>query len=232
MAVSRQSASSPGSVDRILVGVCAVIWLAVIGVGVAATVVLVDLATGRHSDNGGQSHTPWLLYGVIAVSALIIVGAVPLLVRARRAARSETGRAPVTPPRSAPRPGPARGPVTGPAKGAEAPTQKLRVFGSIADPADRPPPTYRGPEPPPRRLAGGLASEAVERVWLRATVVIASAMGVAMLGVTAATYLMGVDRDTLAWAGYGLAAVVTVAMPAIPWRYLRQLRSTIAAPRG
>ena len=228
MAIIRQSAWSPESVDRGLVGVCAAIWLAVIGVAVAATVVLVDLGSGRHRGDGGQSQTPWLLYAVIAVSALIIVGAIPLLLRARRGAVTEPARGPVPPPRPVQRPGESRDPA-GRAPGAEAPTQKFRVFGSIADPIDREPPTYRRP---PGRLAGGLAEEAVERLWLRATVVIAGAMGVAMLAVTTATYLMGIDKDSTAWAAYGFAGVVTVAMPVIPWLYLRQLRSTVGAKRG
>jgi hypothetical protein len=49
-----------------------------------------------------------------------------------------------------------------------------------------------------------------------------------MLLVTTATYLMGADSDTAAWVFYGFAAVITVAMPAIPVFYLRQLRSTVA----
>ncbi|MBV8929745.1 MAG: DUF2561 family protein [Mycobacteriaceae bacterium] len=235
MAVARQSARSPDAVDRILAGVCAVIWLAVIGVGVAATVVLVDLGSGRHSRNGGDSHTPWLLYGVIGLSALIIIGAVPLLIRARRGVPAESSRAPVTPARAASRSGQTQSSQSsqrsGPSRpsGAEAPTQKLRVFGSIADPIDSA--GRRAPAPPPGRLAGGLAEDAVQRLWLRATLVLAGAMGVAMLGVTAATYLMGVDKDNTAWVAYGVAAVVTVAMPVVPWRYLRQLRSTVGAKR-
>jgi Protein of unknown function (DUF2561) len=234
MAVIRQSARSPDSVDRALVGACALIWLAVIGVGVAATVVLVDLGSGRHRGSGGGSHTPWLLYAVIAVSAVVIVGAMPLLVRARRGAVTEPAREPVTPPGAAQRQGESResaGRAPG-APGAEAPTQKLRAFDSIANPIDRVPRTYRAPERPPRRPAGGLAEEAVERLWLRATVAISGAMGVAMLAVTTATYLMGVAKDSPAWVAYGFAAAVTVAMPIIPWLYLRALRSTIGARSG
>jgi hypothetical protein len=228
MVISRQSPLSPEYVDRILLAVCAVIWLAVIGVGVAATVLLVDLGVGRHGDDSGGSHTPWLLYAIIAISALIIIGAVPLLLRARRDGEEEPARPPLAPLRTAQRPAGGGAPVAGPATGAEAPTQKLRVFGSMADPIDRePPPTYRAPDPTPRRLAAGLGEQAVERLWLRATVLIAGAMGVAMLLVTTATYLMGADSDTAAWVFCGFAAVITVAMPVIPVFYLRQLRSTV-----
>src|SRR3954466_8372135 len=75
--------------DRILLGACAAIWLAALGAGVAATVALVDLGTGQ-AQSTGESETPWLLYAVIAISAAVIIGAVPLLLRARRAALEES----------------------------------------------------------------------------------------------------------------------------------------------
>ncbi len=75
--------------DRILLGACAAVWLAALGAGVAATVALVDLGTG-HAQSTGESETPWLLYAVIAISAAVIIGAVPLLLRARRAALEES----------------------------------------------------------------------------------------------------------------------------------------------
>ncbi|MGH3557201.1 MAG: DUF2561 family protein, partial [Mycobacterium sp.] len=31
-----------------------------------------------------------------------------------------------------------------------------------------------------------------------------------------------------AWTGYGIAGVVTVVMPLIPWRHVRRLRSMLA----
>ena len=103
--VSRYSAYRRGSdtippdvIDRILVGVCAAIWLVLLGVSVAAAVALVDLGRGFHK-TAGSSHTSWVLYAVIIVSALIIAGAIPVLLRARRmgliepAARSTAGQA-------------------------------------------------------------------------------------------------------------------------------------------
>src|ERR1041384_2059645 len=74
--------------DRILLAACAVIWLAVLGSAVAATVALVDLGRG-HPQSSNASGTAWLLYAVVGVSALVIIGAIPLLVRARRAALEE-----------------------------------------------------------------------------------------------------------------------------------------------
>jgi len=227
MAGTRRTEWSPESVDRTLLGVCAVIWLAVIGMGVAAIVVLVDMGTGRHSEDGAGSHTPWLLYAVIAVSALIILGAIPLLVRARRTALDEPGRGP-TRATSAPRAAAAPGTLPQ-APPTEAPTEKLRVFGSIADPIDRNPHGYRPPAP--RLRAGGMSGETVDRMWLRATVVIAGAMGAAMLAVATATYLMGIDKDDPAGVAYAVAGLITIAMPVIPWRYLRQLRTAVAARR-
>ena len=81
--------------DRILLAVCAAIWLAALGAAVAATVALVDLGRG-HPESSTTSGTPWLLYTVIGVSALVIVGAIPLLMRARRAALAIRGPAVAT----------------------------------------------------------------------------------------------------------------------------------------
>src|SRR5258707_2828835 len=105
--------------DQILLSACAAVWLAALGAGVAATVALVDLGT-RHGASTGESETPWLLYAVIGISAAVIIGAVPLLLRARRAALEEPPPARAAPVRA----------VAGqqpPVRGAEPPTEKLRV---------------------------------------------------------------------------------------------------------
>jgi hypothetical protein len=78
-----RSNGSPETIDRALVIACAVIWLLVLGMGVAATVALVDLGRSRPSWESG-SGTSWLLYLIIAISALVIAVAIPLLLRARR----------------------------------------------------------------------------------------------------------------------------------------------------
>jgi hypothetical protein len=205
--------------DRILLGTCAAVWLVALGAGVAATVALVDLGT-RHGPSGG-SETPWLLYAVIAISAAVIIGAVPLLLRARRAALEES------PPPVAPAPVRAVPGQQPPVRGADAPTEKLRV-----------PPPSRGPvaggpgyptreaisSPPP-----GPLTAAIDQVWLRCAVVIAIAMGVALVAIGVATYLMAIDHDAVSWVFYVLAGLVTVAMPGIPWFYLRELRALPAA---
>ena len=77
--------------DRILLGVCAAVWLAALGAGVAAIVALVDLGRG-HPPGTESGDTPWLLYAVIAISLLVIVGAIPLLLRARAQAAESSSR--------------------------------------------------------------------------------------------------------------------------------------------
>jgi hypothetical protein len=196
--------------DRILLGACAAIWLAALGAGVAATVALVDLGT-RHGASTGGSGTPWLLYAVIAISAAVIIGAVPLLLRARRAASQDSPpQAPVAPVRAAPGQPP-------PVRGVEAPTEKLRLpLRSAAGPGYGP---REAVSPTPSPLV-----TAIDQLWLRCAVIIAIAMGVAMVAIGVSTYLMALYDNVAAWALYGLAGLVTVAMPAIPWIYLRQLR--------
>jgi Protein of unknown function (DUF2561) len=203
--------------DRILLGACAAVWLVALGAGVAATVALVDLGTG-HGTTSGESDTPWLLYAVIAISAAVIIGAVPLLLRARRAALEEPSAARAAPARAVPGQQP-------PARGVDSPTEKLRVPTTVGGPAAARPgyPTREAISPRPDPTTA-----AVDQLWLRCWVVIAIAMGVAMVAVGVATYLMAVDSDTTAWVCYVLAGIVTVAMPAIPWFYLRELRTLVA----
>jgi hypothetical protein len=231
---SRQSAAAAArAVDRLFVALCAAIWLVVLGVGVAAMVALVDMGHGHVSASTG-SKTPWLLYTVIGVSALVIAAAIPLLLRARRTALADSA------PSARPGPAPTRG-TAGPAgrageapvvptRGPEAATEKLRVFGTIADPVDRRRPDYPSAAAavPTGRTEMG-PEEAVERVWLRCPVNIASAMGAALVAIGGATYAMAVEHDNPAWVGYGVAGLITVVMPFIPWYYLRQLRREMDA---
>lgn len=64
----------------------------------------------------------------------------------------------------------------------------------------------------------------VDRIVLRCTVLIVGAIGAGLAVVATATYLMGVDEDTAAWVALGVAGVITLAMPVIPFRYLGRLR--------
>lgn len=190
--------------DRLLLGGCAVVWLAALGAAVAAVVALVDLARG-HAQSAGGSGTPWVLYTIIGVSAAVIVAAVPLLLRARRTTESEAVPAPAPRAESAPPP----------VRGLDAPTEKLRVARPVE--ASGPLPTMPG--------SSAANSPVTDQMYLRCTASIAAAMGVATLLISAATYLMAVDSDTAAWVLYGLAGAVTVGMCALPWYFLRELRS-------
>jgi hypothetical protein len=193
---------SPDVIDRILLGACAAIWLVLIGVSVAATVALVDLGRGFHK-MARNPHTTWVLYAVIVVSALIIAGAIPVLLRARRTAHPDPivrspalqGRPPSRPPR---RPG-------------------STAKRSVADPTGSPNVSAYGPD-------SEWSGEAVDRIWLRGTVALAGTIGIALIGVAAATYLMAVRHDGASWACYVLAGIVTAATPAIEYLHVRQLR--------
>lgn len=210
------------SIDRILLIACAAIWLAALGSAVAATVALVDLGRSHpESSTATSSGTPWLLYTVIGVSALVIVGAIPLLVRARRASLDDPKAGRVAAAR------PAAGRTQTTSRAAEPQTQKLRSYQPGADPI---------------RGRGGYAASssvstfdaslppAVDRLWLRCTAGIACAMGLALLAVGIATYLMAAGHDTPSCAAYVVAGLVTLAMPAIPWIFLGQLRAVVDTP--
>jgi Protein of unknown function (DUF2561) len=212
--VSRYSAYRRGSdtippdvIDRILLGVCAAIWLVLLGVSVAATVALADLGRGFHR-MARNSNTTWVLYAVIIVSALIIAGAVPVLLRARRMAHPEppvvrsTALQGRPPSRNPGRPG-----STARRAAAGAPlSANINSYGS----------------------GGEWSGEAVDRIWLRGTVILTGAIGAALIAVAAATYSMAVGHDGPSWVGYALAGIVTAAMPAVEWIYVRQLRRVIA----
>lgn len=204
--------------DRLLLGGCAVVWLAALGAAVAAVVALIDLSRG-HATSSADSGTPWVLYTVIGVSAAVIVASVPLLLRARRAPDDELTPVEQRLARQA-----AERTQT-PARPVDAPTEKLRV---------PPPPVDTNSGRLPRILQSPVSpavidSPAVDRLWLRNTAAVAAAMGTATLLVSAATYLMAVDSETASWVLYGVAGVVTVGMVAIPWYFLRELRAELGS---
>ncbi|MBI3692063.1 MAG: DUF2561 family protein, partial [Mycolicibacterium aromaticivorans] len=164
-----------------------------------------------------------LLYSIIIVSAVIIVGAIPLLIRARRTALNDSH--PTPQPVTAAPPRPTSAPAA-PARGTEAPTEKLKVFGSTVDPYERYQPDF-AQSSASRRADPLIPATELDRLWLRCTVMLAGAIGLALVGVSTATYLMAVDNDTAAWVALGLAGVITIAMPAIPVAYLRQLHGAV-----
>lgn len=200
------------NVDRMLLAGCAAIWLAALGSAVAATVALVDLGSG-HQESSSESGTPWLLYGVIAVSALVILAAIPLLVRARRAALDDP---------HANRGGGPKPPTAGRTQAiSRAPEPRIQNLPSASAATTRQRGAY--PSSPAISTYDTAVPPVVDRVWLRCAVALASAMGLAVLAIGVATYLMAAGHDTFSWAAYVVAGLVTLAMPVIPLLYLRQL---------
>lgn len=198
----------PETVDRLMVGVCGAIWVVFLVVAVIAAVALVNLGTGRGS--GGQ-HSSWLLYTIIAVSVAVIAGAIPLLIRARRAALESAPAAPAEAPE----------PPAAP-RSVDAPTEKIRVFGTVVDPH------YRAPEP----VSESGLHAAVERIWLRGAASLLGMMGLALTAVAMATYLLSVYSDTAAWTLLGVAGIVTAAMPVGLVAVQRQLAHATGAALG
>jgi Protein of unknown function (DUF2561) len=198
---SRFSPRTPDQVNRILVGVCAALWLFALGAVVAAIVALVDLGHGRSAAPRG-SDTPWVLYAIIGVSAVVIVGAIPLLIRARRTGSSRTTFRPST---------------EHPGTPSSAP-QRLDPFGA---------PVLSRHATPPASSRVAFPAAAVDQLWLRCTVVIAGTIGAVVTLIGVGTYLLASGYDAAAWTAFGLGALLTVAMPAAPWYFLRQLHGVL-----
>jgi len=198
-----RSKLAPATADRILIGSCAVVWLALVGMSVAALVALMDLGRGFHEAKGNP-HTSSVLYAIIVISALVILAAIPMLLRARRITRD----GPV--PRSA-------GSATR-AVGAHS-----RRSGQLTAQ------TAHGATERLTTLRPTLSDAAVDRVWLRGTVALMGTMGAALLAVATASYLMAIGRNGFSWTSYGIAGAITLAMPLVPWRHVRQLRGMLAA---
>jgi Protein of unknown function (DUF2561) len=199
---------SPEAVDRILLGACTAVWLVLIGVSVAAAVALSDLAGGYHKA-ANSPHTTWVLYVVIGVSALIIAGAIPVLVRARRNSQVTPVRAPAAPAR----------PGGQPAFRTGIPTTRA--------PAERPTPDRPQAEQalwPPAAASGA----EVDRIWLRGAVALTGTIGLALVAAGTATYLMAVGEDTASWVCYGVGGLIAAGLPAIEWVFVRQIRGLVA----
>lgn len=198
---------SPETVDRLMVGISGAIWLVWLAASVFATVALVRLGSGH--PGGGERQSSWLLYSIIAVSALVIAGAIPLLLRARRgsvdegrhSAREQATEAPVR--RTEPTP------------------ESVRVFG--VDP-------YADRELQSRSSAARRAFQAlIERVWLRGTASLLGVMGLALTAVAIGTYLLADASDTAAWVAFGLAGALAISMVAVLAVYQRQLGEVVEA---
>ena len=134
---------------------------------------------------------------------MVIAGAIPVLVRARRL--SEVEPAAPTAPRGSAAGNPRIDRLVQPGVPSAAPG---------AAPVAAPGLSWSGAD--------------VDRVWLRSALSLAGTMGVALIGAAVATYLMAVGRDHPAWIVYGLAGAVVAAMPAIEWVHVRRLRALAA----
>ena len=188
---------SPEQTDRVMLGACAGIWLVWLIVSAVAAVALINLGRGDRADEG----TPWLLYTIIGVSAAIVVGAIPLLLKARRAAsesREAASREALSPAPSTQRP---VMPV------AEAPTEKMRVFGTSVEP--------REGRHARREVAVSEEGGVIDQLWLRGITALLGAIGLALIAVALATYLLAVGVDVGAWVALGVAALITAGMPVI-----------------
>ena len=230
---------SPESIDRFMVAVCGAIWLVLLAMSVVATVALVQLGRGR--DAGPDGQPSWLLYSIIAVSALIIAGAIPLLLRARRTALADPGSTGSDPDGVSGSGVVGSGVVgsgvsasgvsgsgvadPGPVLPVEAPTEKLRVFGTAVDPYAR----EAAPEP---AAVSRVPASVVDRLWLRGTASLLGAMGLALTAVATATYLLATGSDTGTWVALSTAAVITVAMPAVLVAFARRLSDATDAAAG
>jgi len=191
---------APATADRILVGSCAAVWLALVGMSVAAVVALMDLGRGFHNPRGNP-HTSSVLYAIIVISALIILAAIPMLLRARHTIRD--------------------GPV---ARSARGPARTARGQPIRSGHPPEPTMSQHGRTERLTTLRPALPDATVERVWLRGTAALMSTVGAALLAVAVATYLMAIGHDAFSWTSYGIAGLVTLMMPLVPWRQVRQLR--------
>jgi hypothetical protein len=195
---------TPVTADRILVGACVAVWLALVGMSVAAIVALMDLSRGFH-DARGNPHTSSVLYAIIVISALVILAAIPMLLRARRTARD--------------------GPV---ARSARVPARTSSGQLTRSEYTATSTLTREGRTERLTTLRPALPEAAVDRVWLRGTAALTGTMGLALLAVATATYLMAIGHDAFSWTSYGIAGFVTLIMPLVPWQQVRQLRRTLA----
>lgn len=205
---SRNTLSGPPDLDRILLGVCAAVWLAALGVSVAAVVRLVDLGSGRGTvraelAEASGSETPWALYTVIGVSAVVIAVAIPLLIRARKQSTDRPLRA-----------GTAGGSVSDDIAAVPSRQARRRAAESTIAVADS-------------GLGSGARPAVVDQVYLRCTAGVIAAVGAGTLAIAVGTYLLAGDNSTGAVALFIIAGLVTVAMPAVPWFYLRELRAVL-----
>ncbi|BBZ67719.1 hypothetical protein MINS_31480 [Mycolicibacterium insubricum] len=185
---------SPENTDRVFVAAASTVWLIALALAVLAIISLVRLGSGPQVHSGGEasSGSTWWLWLIIGVSAAIIAGAMPLLVRARQAAQSAPSRRAVSKP-------------------------------AVRRAVDRYPPEFSTSVPQNR-----IPAAALDRLWLRGGLGVLTATGVAMGAVALATYLIAEGNDTGAYISFGVAALVSLGMIAIPEVFLKELKDRLA----
>ena len=205
---------TPEETDRIFVSACAGIWGVWLIISAVTAVALVNLGRGHRSTEG----SPWLLYAVIAISAIVVIGAIPLLLKARRVAAQSRGSGSNEPVSvtAAENVAPARPAL----QVTEAPTEKMRVFGASIDPRAIDPRAGRHSRPDETATDD---AGVTDRLWLRGTTSLLGAMGLALIAVSTATYLLASGTGVGAWIALGLAGLFTAAMPAMLIAFQRQL---------
>jgi Protein of unknown function (DUF2561) len=102
-----------------------------------------------------------------------------------------------------------------PGRRPQPPARSLRPIGG----------SYRAaPVAMSRYSAGsGASAAAAKAVWLRFTLAVTCAMGAGTAAIGLATYLMATGSSVAAWCLYGLAAVATAGIIALPFVAMRQL---------
>lgn len=198
----------PKAVDQIFFATCVGIWLILVGVAVAAAVALTDMGRGFHK-GAASSHSTWLLYAVIGVSATVIVGALIAL----RRGRSES-----------PEPPDGTDAETG------TPVRRRLVSTSESEP---PRLRYGQATPTSADLANAAWSgSAADRIWARGVLTVTAGIGLSLTAAASATYLMAVGHEGISWGAYGLSGLVAAGLPVIEWMYVRQLRSVVTAQQN
>ena len=147
--------------------------------------------------------TSWLLYSVIVVSALIIIGAILLLLRVA-ATRWPNPRA-----------GGRRGSRSGARRSRR--RRKMRVSASTRTPSAR----WRSPGPRP----GSHGGAGPDLAWRHH--VLLTAMGPALTAVAAATYLLADGMRHWRLVALALAGPIIIAMPAILVLHKRMLTEAV-----
>ena len=104
-----------------------------------------------------------------------------------------------------------------------APSRRAVTKPAVRRAVDRYPPEFSTSVPQNR-----IPAAALDRLWLRGGLGVLTATGVAMGAVALATYLIAEGNDTGAYISFGVAALVSLGMIAIPEVFLKELKDRLA----